>query len=160
MSAIDELSPVARQHVERAVEALFDEFHEVPRATVQRVMDHSVRQLVGRAEVDDFLPTLAHRFTRERLKAIRRAHGPESALPDVVFIGLGDTGRGQIAAALVTIRSEGRVVAHSAGSSASAAIDPGVVEVSRARRRSDGGVRKAAHRRGARRRRRGRHDGA
>ena len=130
VSAVDELSPVARQHVQRAVDGLVDEFGDTcSRETVERIMDDSVRQLVGRAEVDDFLPTLAHRFTRERLKAIGRAHGPESALPDVLFIGLGDTGRGQMAAALLTLRSEGRVVAHSAGSTFGVDVDPAVVAV-------------------------------
>jgi arsenate reductase (thioredoxin) len=108
-----------------------DEFEGIHSpATIESVMDDSIRQLTERrTEVDDFLPTLAHRFARERLKAIARAHGPESALPDVLFIGLGDTGRGQMAAALVTLRSEGRVVAHSAGSRAGAPVDPAVVEV-------------------------------
>src|SRR5262245_27583412 len=130
MSAVDQLNPVARQHVERAVDGLVDEFGEThSRETVEKIMDDSVRQLVGRAEVDDFLPTLAHRFTRERLKALGRAHGPEDAQPDVLFVGLGDTGRGQMAAALLTLRSEGRVVAHSAGSTAGANLDRGVLEV-------------------------------
>jgi protein-tyrosine-phosphatase len=130
MSAVDDLSPVAKLHVTRAVDALADEFQEAhSRETIERVMDDSVRQLVGRAEVDDFLPTLAHRFSRERLKAMGRAHGPEEALPDVLFVGLGDTGRGQIAAALVTLRSEGRIVAHSAGSSFGVSVDPAVVAV-------------------------------
>jgi arsenate reductase (thioredoxin) len=79
--------------------------------------------------VEDFLPALAHRFTRERLKALSRAHGPESAEADLLFVGLEDTGRGQMAAALLTLRSEGRVVAHSAGSSAGVKLDPGVIEV-------------------------------
>jgi arsenate reductase len=130
VSAVDELNPVARGHVERAIESLADEFGEMhSRAVIERVMDDSVHMLVGDAEVDDFLPTLAHRFARERLKALGRAHGPESALPDVLFIGLGDTGRGQMAAALLTLRSEGRVVAHSAGSSAGVDVDPAVVAV-------------------------------
>jgi arsenate reductase (thioredoxin) len=125
-----ELNETTRLHVEKAVEALVEEFGDVHSPDkVQRVMDDSLRQLVGDAQVDDFVPTLAHRFARERLKALGRAHGPESALPDVLFIGLGDTGRGQIAAALVTLRSEGGIVAHSAGSTAQSAIDPGVVEV-------------------------------
>jgi arsenate reductase len=125
-----ELNETTRLHVEKAVDALVEEFGDVhSRDTVQRVMDDSLRQLVGDAQVDDFVPTLAHRFARERLKALGRAHGPESALPDVLFIGLGDTGRGQIAAALLTLRSEGGIVAHSAGSTAQSAIDPGVVEV-------------------------------
>ena len=58
-----------------------------------------------------------------------RAHGPEHALPDVLFVGLGDSGRGPIAATLVTLRSEGRVVAHSAGRSAAVQVDPAVVAV-------------------------------
>jgi arsenate reductase (thioredoxin) len=124
-----DLSPTTKLHIEKAVEALADEFEEYcTRETVERMMDDSIRQLSG-SQVEDFLPALAHRFTRERLKALSRAQGPESAEPDVLFIGLGDTGRGQMAAALVTLRSEGRVVAHSAGSSAGAKLDPGVMEV-------------------------------
>jgi arsenate reductase (thioredoxin) len=91
-------------------------------------MDDSLEQLVGDAQVDDFVPTLAHRFARERLKALGRRLGPESELPDIVFVGLGDSGRGQMAAALLTLRSEGSIVAHSAGSTAERAIDPAVVE--------------------------------
>jgi arsenate reductase len=126
----NELSPVTQQHVDRAVDALVDEFGDVhSRETIEGVMENSVSQLAGSAEVHDFLATLAHRFTRERLKAMARAHGPERALPEVLFVGLGDSGRGQIAAALVTLRSEGRVVAHSAGSTAAVQVDPAVVEV-------------------------------
>lgn len=126
----NELSPVTQQHVDRAVDSLVDEFGDThSRETIEHVMEDSVAQLAGSAEVDDFLATLAHRFTRERLKAMGRAHGPERALPDVLFIGLGDSGRGQIAAALVTLRSEGRVVAHSAGRSAGVQVDPAVVAV-------------------------------
>jgi arsenate reductase (thioredoxin) len=124
------MSAVAQHHVEKAVDSLIDEFGDHhSRATVERLMDDSVQQLIARgAEVDDFVPTLAHRFTRERLKAIARAQGPESAQPDVLFIGLGDTGRGQMAAALVTLRSEGRIVAHSAGSSMATGLEPSVIE--------------------------------
>ena len=130
VTASDMLSPVTQQHVARAVDSLVDEFRDVhSRETVERVMNDSVAQLAGTAEVDDFLATLAHRFTRERLKAIAGAHGPERALPDVLFVGLGDSGRGQIASALVTLRSDGRVVAHSAGRSVGTQVDPAVVAV-------------------------------
>jgi arsenate reductase (thioredoxin) len=125
-----ELTETTRLHVEKAVDALVEEFGELhSRETIQRVMDDSLGQLGGGVQVDDFVPTLVHRFARERLKALARAHGPESALPDVVFVGLGDTGRGQMGAALLTLQSEGRVVAHSAGSTAGRAVDPAVVEV-------------------------------
>jgi arsenate reductase len=125
-----ELSPVTRLHVDKAVESLVEEFGDHhSRETIEHVMQDSLRQLVRGAEVDDFVPTLAHRFTRERLKALARAHGPEAASPDVLFVGLGDTGRGQMGAALLTLRSQGRVVAHSAGSTAADAVDAGVIEV-------------------------------
>jgi protein-tyrosine-phosphatase len=125
-----ELDPVARLHIEKAVDALTDEFGEIhSRETIERVMDDSLRGLVRGANVDDFVPALAHRFTRERLKALARAHGPETALPDVLFVGLGDTGRGQMAAALMTLRSGGDVVAHSAGSTIGADVDSAVIEV-------------------------------
>ena len=125
-----ELSPETKHHLEKAVDVLVEEFgHHQPRESIQRIMDDSVSQLAPTAEVEDFLPALAHRFTRERLKALARAHGPEHAQPDVLFVGLGDTGRGQMAAALLTLRSEGRVVAHSAGSTAASSVDPAVVEV-------------------------------
>lgn len=125
-----ELSPETRLHIEKAVERLVEEFghHQSPE-TIQWIMDDSVRSLVESAQVDDFLPALAHRFARERLKALTRASGPETATSDVLFIGLEDTGRGQMAAALMTLRSEGRVVAHSAGTMAKTQLDPAVLEV-------------------------------
>lgn len=130
MSAREQLNPVARHHVEKAVESLEEEFDGAhSRETIERVMDDSLQQLVRDAEVDDFLPTLAHRFARERLKALGRGRGAEGADSDVLFIGLGDTGRGQMAAALLTLRSEGRIVAHSAGSSRGVDVDRAVVEV-------------------------------
>ena len=109
---------------------LVDEFgHHQPREKIQEIMDDSVSQLVGSAEVEDFLPALAHRFTRERLKALTRAHGPENAQPDVLFIGLGDTGRGQMAAALLTMRSRAAWSPTRPGALPPSAVDPAVVEV-------------------------------
>jgi arsenate reductase (thioredoxin) len=127
---VSSLSPTARLHIEKAVDGLVDEFGETQsRDTIKALMDDSVRQLVGSVQVEDFLPALVHRFTRERLKALTRGKGAADDAPHVLFIGLGDTGRGQMAAGLVTLRSEGRVTAHSAGSSRGAAVDPAVVEV-------------------------------
>jgi arsenate reductase len=130
VSTVDELSSTAKLHIERAVDGLAAEFEGVhEREAIQQIMDDSVRQLVRGAQVEDFLPALAHRYARERLKALARAHGPEGAESDVLFIGLEDSARGQMAAALMTLRSKGRVVAHSGGSAAGAQVDPAVVDV-------------------------------
>jgi protein-tyrosine-phosphatase len=125
-----ELKPETVHHLEKAVDVLVDEFGDrYTRERIQGLMDDSVASLTSEGQVEDFLPALAHRFARERLKALARASGPERAMPDVLFVGLNDTGRGQMAAALVTLRSEGNVVAHSAGSSATTVLDPGVLQV-------------------------------
>jgi protein-tyrosine-phosphatase len=91
-------------------------------------MEDSLGQLIGNAQVPDFLPVLAYRFTRERLGAMDR--GPGSDL-DVVFVSLSGRGRGQMAAALTTLLSEGRVTAHAAGTSRHGVLDPTVDAVIR-----------------------------
>jgi protein-tyrosine-phosphatase len=127
---MEELDPIPRQHVLRAVDSLSEEFEGThSRETVERLMNDSVSQLAGSAEVDDFVATLAHRFTRERLKALARTPQSRTEHTEILFVGLGDSGRGQIASALTTVRSDGRLVAHSAGSTASGDVDSSVVEV-------------------------------
>ena len=125
-----ELSPTARLHIEKAVDGLVEEFGDHhSRDTVERLMEDAVRALVGDAQVEDFLPALAHRFTRERLKALARASGPEHASAGCSLHrprghGARPDGGGAANASL-----EGRVVAHSAGSTVGAAVDTGVMEV-------------------------------
>lgn len=124
------LDPATRLHVDKAVEALVEEFgDEVAAGEIERVMHDSVAQLAHGTELEDFVPTLAHRFARERLKAVTGRTASELTTRDVLFVGRGDTGRSQMAAALLALRSGGRVGAHSAGSTAAAAVDPGVVAV-------------------------------
>jgi protein-tyrosine-phosphatase len=126
-----ELDPVTKLHVQKAVEALEDEFADVPHGEVEALMEDSLARLVGEANVNDFVSTLAYRFTRERLRAgrSRPVGATGSAMPTVLFVGLHDTGRGQMAAALAALRSEGRVVVHSAGSDPGAhVVDHAVVQ--------------------------------
>src|SRR4030095_6527888 len=91
-------------------------------------MSDSVRQLAGRADVEDFLPVLAYRFTRERLSSIGRTPGTSW---DVAFVSLSGGGRGQIAAALTALLSEGRVTPHAAGTAQHGVLDPSVEAVIR-----------------------------
>jgi protein-tyrosine-phosphatase len=123
-----DVDEVTKLHVERAVDSLVDDFGDrYPRSLIERLVRDSFAQLRSGAELSEFLPTLAHRFARERLLASDRERGIGHV--EVLFVGLGDTGRSQMAAALTTVRSESRIVAHSAGSTASQAIDSAVVEV-------------------------------
>ena len=72
---------------------------------------------------------LAHRFARERLKALGQADGLiVKEQPEVLFVCVHNAGRSQMAAGLVTLRSEGQVHVRSAGSAPGESINPLVVE--------------------------------
>lgn len=121
------LDPVTQEHVRKMVDSLVGEFGDrFERAKIEELMSDSVSQLAGRAAVNDFLPVLAYRFTRERLGSLARSRGTGW---DVVFVSLSGGGRGQIAAALTRHLSGNLVTVHSAGTSTQGDIDPAVEAV-------------------------------
>ena len=126
---MDVLDPVTRQHVERAAEALQREFAGIfSRETIARYIAEST-DLLGEAKINVFVPVLAHRFARERLKALGQAKGViTKEQPEVLFVCVHNAGRSQMAAGLVKLRSEGRVHVRSAGSAPGEEINPAVVE--------------------------------
>jgi arsenate reductase len=119
------LDPLTRQHVEKAAEALQDEFAGVfSRETIARFIAESV-DLLGESKINVFVPVLAHRFARERLKALAQAEGlVTKEQPEVLFVCVQNAGRSQMAAGLVTLRSGGRVHVRSAGSNPAEAVNP------------------------------------
>jgi hypothetical protein len=67
------LDPITRRHVEKATESLEGEFAGIfSRETIDRYIVNSLDQL-GSARFSDFLPVLAYRFARERLRAVGQA---------------------------------------------------------------------------------------
>jgi arsenate reductase len=123
------LAPITRQHVERAAEALQREFAGMySRETIARYIAEST-ELLGDAKINVFVPVLAHRFARERLKALAQAEGViVKEQPEVLFVCVHNAGRSQMAAGLVKLRSAGRVHVRSAGSDPGEQINPAVVE--------------------------------
>ncbi len=123
------LDPVTRQHVEKAAEALQDEFAGTfSRETIARFIAESV-DLLGESKINVFVPVLAHRFARERLKALGQAEGLiTKEQPEVLFVCVHNAGRSQMAAGLVALRSEGRIHVRSAGSDPGEDINPAVIE--------------------------------
>ncbi|MBA3565558.1 MAG: arsenate reductase ArsC [Actinobacteria bacterium] len=119
------LDPVTRQHVEKAAEALQDEFSGTfSRETIARFIAESV-DLLGGSKINVFVPVLAHRFTRERLKALGQAEGVITKdLPEVLFVCVQNAGRSQMAAGLLTLRSGGLVGVRSAGSDPAESVNP------------------------------------
>lgn len=128
-TGIDVLDPVTRHHVDRAAEALQREFAGIfSRETIARYIAES-SDLLGDAKINVFVPVLAHRFARERLKALAQAEGlVAKEQPEVLFVCVHNSGRSQMAAGLVKLRSDGRIHVRSAGSSPGERINPAVVE--------------------------------
>ena len=123
------LDPVTQQHVEKAARALQGEFEGIfSQETIARFIAESV-DLLGGSRVNVFVPVLAHRFARERLKALGQADGLiVKEQPEVLFVCVHNAGRSQIAAGLVALRSGGTVHVRSAGSAPGEHINPLAVE--------------------------------
>lgn len=123
------LDPITRRHVEKATESLVGEFAGIfAPETINRFIVDSLDQLEN-ARFSDFLPVLAYRFARERLKALGQADGLiVKEQPEVLFVCVHNAGRSQMAAGLVTLRSEGRIHVRSAGSAPGETINPLVVK--------------------------------
>ena len=123
------LDPVTRAHVERAADALEDEFAGTfSRETIARYIAESV-DLLGETKVKEFVAVLAHRFARERLKALAQYEGlVAKTQPEVLFVCVHNAGRSQMAAGLVKLRSGGRIHVRSAGSDPAETINPAVLE--------------------------------
>jgi arsenate reductase len=122
------LDPVTLNHVRQAAESLSAEFAGVfSQETIERYIAESV-DLLGDSKVNVFVPVLAHRFARERLKALAQYEGLiAKEVPEVLFVCVHNAGRSQMAAGLVKLRSGGRVHVRSAGSDPGEAINPAVV---------------------------------
>ncbi len=127
---VEESSPfdaTVRSQLEITVKTLVREFDGiVDPGIVRAIVEQSARQL-AQGRVAEFVPLLAQRYARERLRALAATRGElqEDAL-QVLFVSLLGSGRAQIGAALLARAAEQGVSVHSAGSQAAAMIDPNV----------------------------------
>ncbi|MBA3350521.1 MAG: arsenate reductase ArsC [Actinobacteria bacterium] len=98
------------------------------RETVERLLEVSLEYLQG-AKLKAFVPLLAERFARERLRAVGQAKGViVKEIPEVLFVCVHNAGRSQMAAALLDREAGGRVHVRSAGSTPADEIHTGVRE--------------------------------
>src|SRR5262249_7869048 len=96
------------------------------RAQIERVVEESAKQLEG-AAVASFVPILAHRFARERLRAQAQAEGKLAKdAPEIVFVSITGGGRARMAASLLERVTGDNPHIRTAGSDAARGIDPNV----------------------------------
>jgi protein-tyrosine-phosphatase len=96
--------------------------------TVNECLQESAAALINKARIETHVPVLAERFARERLKAVAQSGGTMlKEVPEVLFVCVHNSGRSQMAAALLDHYAEGRVHVRSAGSTPSSEINPAVI---------------------------------
>jgi arsenate reductase len=120
-----------RASLESAQSALVEEFSGTfaPETVAACLADSYDRLLPASIEV--YLPLLAHRFARERLRAATRTTSGDvdgvGRAPLVLFVCTANSGRSQLAAALVAQRSAGLVETASAGTEPGSAVQAEVL---------------------------------
>jgi arsenate reductase (thioredoxin) len=123
-----QLDPVTARHVASTARSLEDEFRGIFAVeTIERYLAESLEQLSG-SRVSVYVPVLAHRLARERLRALAQAEGTVAkTVPEVLFVCVHNAGRSQMAAGLVRLRAGDAVHVRSAGSDPGGEINPAVV---------------------------------
>ena len=126
--------PQLELHLRKCRESLHADLGELyPKETIDAIFDDSVERLRGEGNFDDYVPALAEKLARERLKAAGQSSGSVTKdMPEVLFLALHDTGRGQMGAAIMQSLAADRVSVHSAGTGGRLApVDPTVAEAMR-----------------------------
>ncbi len=96
--------------------------------TIERFLHSSYDEFAGRAVVLNFLPLLAEKFARQRLRALARVEGKvNDGKPVVLFLCTHNAGRSQMALGFFTHLAGDRAVAWSGGSEPASVINPAAV---------------------------------
>jgi len=99
--------------------------------TVQRFVRDSFAAL-DTARVTSFVPVIAERFARERLKAVLKLEGRQtSGVPHVLFLCVQNAGRSQMAAGWLKHLAGDRVAVYSGGSEPAGSVNAAAVEAMR-----------------------------
>ena len=130
MPDIESLNPDIRLALTTAARNLEDEFSGTFGVqTIELFLQTSYDQFADQATVTTFLPLLAERFARQRLKALAKVEGRhDDGLPVVLFLCTHNAGRSQMALGWFNHLAGGRAVAWSGGSEPGTEINPAAVQ--------------------------------
>jgi protein-tyrosine-phosphatase len=115
----------------RVADRLDDSFTGIfSKETIERYVKETYDLLAVNATVTVHLPSLTERFAKDRLRALAQYETKiEKDKPSILFVCVHNAGRSQMAAALATELSSGRVEVRSAGSAPSDSIPQNVHDV-------------------------------
>jgi arsenate reductase len=98
--------------------------------TIERFLHSSYDEFATRAAVKNYLPLLAERFARQRLRALAMVEGKhDSGVPVALFLCTHNAGRSQMALGFFTHLAGYAAVAWSGGSDPAGRINPSAVAV-------------------------------
>ena len=129
MSRVSAIPLEHRPMLRTAAMLLADEFEGTfSTETIELFLATSYDQFAGSARVVNFLPLLAERFARQRLKALARVEGKAGdGIPVVLFLCVHNAGRSQMALGWFNHLAGGRAVAWSGGSEPGSEVNPAAV---------------------------------
>ena len=129
MPDLDSLSIDQQYALKLASTTLHEEFAGVfSTETIGLYLETSYDQFADRAKFTNFLPLMAERFARQRLKALAKVEGKaDDGLPIVLFLCVHNAGRSQMALGWFNHLAAGRAVAWSGGSEPGKEVNPSAV---------------------------------
>lgn len=125
------LGTAEKIQIAQAAERLRAEFAGVLNAeTIERFMNDSLEGLLPRARITQWVPLLAERFARQRLKALTRLETETDAdrPPAVLFLCTHNAGRSQMAAGFMRHLGGDRVDVYSGGTEPGDEVNGAAVE--------------------------------
>ena len=113
----------------RAATRLVTDFDGVfGQETIERFLHSSFDQFAQRATVVKFLPLMAERFARQRLRALAKVEGlRDDGKPTVLFLCVHNAGRSQMAMGFFTALAGELAVAWSGGSEPGIEVNPAAI---------------------------------
>jgi len=129
MPDLDSLSIDQRYALRLAAATLHEAFDDAFSVeTIQLYLETSYDQFASRAKFTNYLPLLAERFARQRLRALARVEGLSAdTTPIVLFLCIHNAGRSQMALGWFTHLAGDRAIAWSGGSEPGTEINPAAV---------------------------------
>ncbi len=129
MPDLDSLTNDQRLALKTAAKKLGEDFDGVfGTETIELFLQTSYDQFADRAKFSNFLPLMAERFARQRLKALAKVEGKaDDGLPTVLFLCTHNAGRSQMALGWFEHLAGERAVAWSGGSEPGVEVNPAAI---------------------------------